>query len=195
MAVVFTSNIGLAKPSESEIAKNWAANTELNNDNLTIITNKMNIPLTSYTPSLVASTSNPNIGTTGTRVGQYQDLEGFIVGCFIITFNGSGISAGSGDYGVTLPAVADGTFHFAAASLSAAAGATTVLGEGYFNDSSAVATSGAVALELVTNSGVSYVRMLTQTYSGKGSRAVNSAAPAVPAAGDSILGNFYYKRV
>ncbi len=194
MVVAFTTNIGLAKPSESELASNWARNTELYNDNVDIITSQLALPVASYTPSLVANSVNPNIGTTGTRVGQYQDLNGFIVGNFVVTFNGSGVSAGSGDYGVSLPVLADTVFHFAAPSLNSSAGANTTIGEGYYQDASAVASSGMLALELVTFGGVSYVRFLTQAYSGKGARAVTEAAPVVPVAGDSIIGNFYYKK-
>lgn len=194
MVVNFTSNIGLAKPTESELALNWTRSADLQEDNNTILETEMNISLTSYTPNLVASTSNPNVGTTGQRLGQYQNLEGFIIGNFVIIFNGSGIAVGSGDYAVTLPFVADPTFHFPAASLSSGHGPNSIIGEGYFFDASAVTTSGSFALELVTTGGVSYVRCLTETYAGKAARVITESMPVAPAAGDSLCGSFAYKR-
>lgn len=197
MVVAFTSNIGLAKPDETEMAKNWAVSTELQEDNNLIIIDQMDLVLTSYTPVLSAQTTPPNTGTTGTLLGEYQDLQGMIQGHFLITFGGTGITSGSGEYGISLPAVADNVFHTVGTAFNGAAGPNSVVGEGFVYDSSAAATSGHVALDLVTVGGVSYLRMLTpaHTVPAKTSRLFTNSMPFAMADQDRFIGNFCYKKL
>lgn len=57
-----------------------------------------------WTPTLTATTTNPNLGSTGTAVGRYIILPtGFCVARFEITFGGTGISAGSGPWWLSYP--------------------------------------------------------------------------------------------
>lgn len=56
-----------------------------------------------WTPTLSASVSNPNLGSTGTRDGKYCRINKLIVAQANFTFNGAGIAAGSGFYKCSLP--------------------------------------------------------------------------------------------
>lgn len=60
----------------------------------------------SYSPTWTATTTNPNVGSTGSIVGQYRD-DGAVVHYEIaITLGGVGVSAGSGVYEFSLPVTA-----------------------------------------------------------------------------------------
>lgn len=196
MVVNFTTNIGLAKPDETELAENWVNFTELQEDNNLIIIDKTDITLQTYVPVIRAQTTNPTQGSGGAQLGDYQDIEGFIIGRFLISFFSAGITAGSGEYGISLPAVADGSFHTVGTAFNSTPGSFSVIGEGYINDSSAVATSGSVALDVVTVSGVSYARLLTELFTApaKTSRFMRDAMPFTVADGDIFTGNFCYKK-
>lgn len=63
-----------------------------------------------YTPQLLASTTNPILGSTGEALGRWwrDPITGRVWGEIFISFGGSGVSAGSGTYSVTLPTAADG---------------------------------------------------------------------------------------
>lgn len=194
MAVTFTPNIALAKPTNTELALEWVRNTKLQEDNNLIIIDKMDVNLTAYTPVLTAQTTPPNIGT-GNIQGEYCDLQGFVFGNFIIEFLDAGITSGTGEYGVSLPFPADGSFHVVGTALNNISGSNSVIGEGYYWDSSAITTSGSLALDVVTVAGVSYVRMATETYTGKTNAFLANGQPAAVANNDRITGNFFYKRV
>lgn len=58
-----------------------------------------------YTPTLTATTSNPNIGTTGQIFGEYRRVMGgeWVFVQVHVVFGGTGISAGSGTYQISLP--------------------------------------------------------------------------------------------
>lgn len=56
-----------------------------------------------WTPVLTGSTTNPNLGSTGTAVGKYFRWGRFVVARFRLTFGGTGISAGSGQWHVSYP--------------------------------------------------------------------------------------------
>lgn len=195
MVVAFTSNVGLAKPDEAELARNWALNTELCEDNNFIIADEVDIPTVTYTPSLNALTTPPSAGA-GTRLGQYQDIHGFIMGSFKISFTDPGVSSGNGFYGISLPVPADGSFHTLGNAFDTGTGSPSVIGEGYILDISAVATSGSVALDLVSVGGVSYARLLTEAFTSpaKTSRLFTNAMPFTLANGDVFTGSFFYKR-
>lgn len=196
MVVSFTANIGLAKPDGTELAKNWATSTELQEDNNLIIMDKSDITMTSYTPVIKADNTDPLIGSGGAQFGEYQDIEGFIMGKFLLSFAGSGFTSGFGIYAISLPVVADATFHTVGTAFNGAAGANSVIGECYINDASAVSTSGSGALELITVSGTSYVRMLTEAFTSpaKTSVHVRDSMPFPMGDTDVFLGNFFYKK-
>lgn len=197
MAVSLTTNIALAKPDKNEVAENWVNTPALQAANNTIITNKMNVALTSYTPSLISTSSpQPNVGA-GSIVGEYCDVQGFVFGNFIVTFLDSGINVGTGEYGISLPFVVDSSFHTVGTALTDITGSPSCVGEGYAYDASNSIASGLFALDVVTISGVSYLRMVTEIYTipGKSSRVISSGQVFVPANGDQFTGNFFYKRV
>lgn len=60
----------------------------------------------SYVPTFTASTVNPNIGTTGTIVGRTHKVGKKRTDNIIITFGGTGISSGTGDFIFSLAATA-----------------------------------------------------------------------------------------
>lgn len=60
---------------------------------------------TTFTPTLLVDVSGtPNIGSTGTAAGQYRLYDGMIDLDAHVTFGGSGISKGTGDFYIVLPA-------------------------------------------------------------------------------------------
>lgn len=195
MVVNTTTNLGLKKPDETELAKNWALNTKLAEANNTIIVTEANVTVTSYSPSYIGPTTNPNVGT-GSVVGEYWEICGFIFGNFTIIHLDAGISSGSGTgaYGISLPFPVDSVFHQVGTTLNDNPGSPSVIGEGYFNDASAVDTSGICAIDVVTISGVSYARLLPETYTGKTSRFVGPSAPVALATGDALSGFYVYKK-
>lgn len=199
MAVGQTTYIALNKPDDTELAKNWARLTQLQDDNNTKIENGINVTLTAYTPVLTATTTPPAMGTgTGAGgVGQYQNYNGIIQGSFVCSFVDPGVAAGSGEYAVSLPLVVDPSFHSVGTSFSATPGAFSVVGEGYFLDISTVGTSGSAAMDVVTVAGVSYVRFLTEVFTTptKTSRFMTNTQPFTVATGDCLSGNFIYKKL
>lgn len=196
MVVAFTSNIGLAKPDDTELAKNWVNSTKLQEDNNLIIIDQMDIPVTAYTPAFVAQTVNPDTGN-GNRRGEYQDIQGIISGSFIIRMVDPGVGPGSGEYAIALPFVVDNVFHNVGTAFNATPGPFSVIGEGYIYDDSAVTTSGSVALDVVTVGGVSYVRLLTEAHTTpvKTSRLMRDAMPFTLATLDKVSGSFLYKKL
>jgi hypothetical protein len=196
MAVTFTPNIGLAKPTEAELASNWVDGTQLQDDNNQIIIAAMNIPVNSYTPSLAATTTAPTVGTTGSAKGQYQEIQKMIFGVFLIDFSGTSIGAGSGEYGISLPFPADSSFHVVGTTFNGTPGDNSVIGECYFNDNSAADTSGTGCLDVVTVAGVSYMRILTEAHTSpvKTSRMFRDAMPFTLADQDRFTGSFCYLR-
>lgn len=195
MAVTFTTNLGLAKPDESEVAKNWTHATKLAEDNNLIIIDKTDVDYLTYVPTFIGSSSNPNIGNTGTISGEYIDFQGIVIGMVAVLISGSGIANGSGIYGVSLPFVVDPVMHTVESALANAPGAASIIGEGYLTDSSVVDRSGTVAVDVATVGGVSYARFVTETYTGKTARHFRDAMPFSLATGDQFAFNFLYKKV
>jgi hypothetical protein len=194
MAVTFTSNIGLAKPDDTELAKNWAIATQLADDNKLIIIDQMDITLSTYTPVIAAQTTAPSLGA-GTSKGEYQDIQGIIMGSFLLEFVDPGVTVGSGEYGISLPFTADNTFHNVGTAFNATPGSFSVIGDGYIYDSGGVATAFA-SLDVVTVGGVSYVRLLTEAHTApaKTSRIARDSMPVALGTLDKFVGNFIYKR-
>lgn len=194
MSVSFTTNVGLAKPTGSELAEEWVNGAKLQEDNNIIIAAQTNKILSFYTPTIIGATSNPNIGASGSSFGEYQDINGFIIGRFIITFSGAGISVGSGEYGISLPFPVNEVFYYVGTALNDVPGFPNVVGEGYHYDDSSVATSGSAALDIVTISSVSYVRFITEAHTSpaKTSRIFRDSMPYAVAANDTLAGDFCY---
>jgi hypothetical protein len=58
---------------------------------------------TQYTCTLTASTTNPNLGATGSAVGYYVQIGKIVHFRAYVSFLSTGISAGSGTYRIALP--------------------------------------------------------------------------------------------
>jgi hypothetical protein len=194
MVVNVTPNINLFKPTESELAENWVSGMSLADGNNFIIEAKATTEITTYTPTFIASTTDPAVGSTGSIQGEYYDFQGYIVGSVVIKFNGAGISSGVGSYAISLPAVADGAFHNVGAAIPTVPGTFSCIGEGYVSDASSVATSGSVSVDVITIAGTSYARLNTETYVGKTTRLFAAGQPFSFAAGDQVSFNFIYKK-
>jgi hypothetical protein len=193
MVVAFTSNIGLAKPDEAELALDWARNLELVEDNNLIIIDKMDVNYVTYAPTFVGAAANPSVGA-GTIQGEYFQFQDIIIGSIAVTI-GAGLAVGNGNYGFLLPFMPDLTFHTVATALSDNAGVASVVGEGYLTDNSAVATSGTVAVDLCTVGGTTpYARLVLETFVGKTARVFGNGQPFTLAIGDQWSFNFVYKK-
>jgi len=59
-----------------------------------------------YTPTLTASTTNPNLGTTGTASGRYARIQKIVIGQAQFVFGGASIAAGLGFYFCSIPITA-----------------------------------------------------------------------------------------
>jgi hypothetical protein len=59
-----------------------------------------------WTPTLTAATTNPNLGSTGTSTGRYGRIQNLVYGWAQFQFGGTGISAGSGSYFCSIPVTA-----------------------------------------------------------------------------------------
>ena len=193
MAVNTTTYIGLKKPTEDELALNWTRSADIIEDNNTQIIDKADVNIQPKTQALTASTTAPNLGA-GSITMEIVDFEGFVTGSCNIVFTDPGVSAGSGVYGVSLPFEVNATYHAVGSALTDAPGAFDCIGEGYFYDSSAVGTSGSLAIDAVTVSGTSYARFITETFAGKTARHVTNSQPVAPATGDRITFSFVYKK-
>jgi hypothetical protein len=196
MAVTFTPNINLAKPSEAELAANWINGTQLADDNNVIVIAETTIPITSYTPAFITATTQPNVGA-GFKQGEYSEFQGFIFGLFTISFVDPGIVVGTGvgsAYGISLPFPVDPVFHTVGAALNDVPGLASCIGEGYIRDDSSVALSGTVALDVVTIASVSYARLITENYATKTSRFWEPNTPPTMATQDQITAQFWYRK-
>ncbi len=193
MVVNFTTYANLAKPSESELALNWTRVQDLQEDNNLEIEARANVDNVSYTPTVISAGTQPNLGTGFAAYGEYRNLNGFILGGFRVDI-GSSPSAGTGIYAFSLPFVADSVFHAVNTNINALPGDFDVIGTGYMFDTSTLNTSGPAALDILTVSGVSYVRFLVSTFTGKSSYALSPGVPFTIAQSDSFNGSFAYKR-
>jgi len=66
---------------------------------------ELNAPMkwTSYTPALTSSGTQPVLGTGSSATGKYVQINKFVHGYFNIQFGTSGITAGTGNYLISLP--------------------------------------------------------------------------------------------
>lgn len=194
MVVSFTPNLGLAKPSEAELGANWVNGTDLSEDNNLIIEDKTDINLVSYVPSFIGSTTNPNVGA-GSVQGEYYEIQGWIFGHFVIQFLDPGVASGtgSGAYGISLPFLADTTFHAVGSTLSDFPGVAHCIGEGAIIDNT-VALGGTLGIDIVHVGGTAYARMITETFPTKTARFVTPGQPMLFANNDKMTGSFTYKK-
>jgi len=195
VVVTFTPNVGLAKFDDSDLAKDFVVGANYNSANNNIMINKTNFPLQAYGSIIVGKTSNPSYGAGGIRF-DYQEFQGFTWGTFVVVFLDPGVSAGSGEYGIRLPYVADSSYHAVGTALDWIPGFNHVIGEGYAQDASATGNSGICAIDIVTVGGVSYARLATGAYSGKTGRCIGGGTgPFTVADQDKLTGSFFYKHV
>lgn len=193
MAINYTPALGLAKPTDVELANDWAENLQLCKDNNDIIKDAMNIVMTAYTPTFIGPSSNPNVGG-GYVLGEYCRISGLVFGNFVVKCQNPGVSSGSGTgaFGIKLPFAADSVFHSVGNSLDNNPGTPSCVGEGHFNDSTDVSLSGSIALELIQVGPDTFVRPITETYTGKTIRWVGPGIPVSLGDSDSISGSFIY---
>lgn len=196
MAVTFTPNIGLAKPAEIELAREWVNAADLSDDNNLICETKMNIANTVVSSNpIIGATTNPAVGANGSSLLEWIKVQGFIFGTFVITAAGVGVSAGSGTgaYGIKLPELADATFHTVATSLADTPGVASCIGEAHLTVAASVATSQTLAIDIMHLTGIAYMRLITEAYTSKTQRWVGPTFPSTLAAGDKMVGSFFYK--
>lgn len=195
MAVTFTPNIGLAKPTKTELGLEWARNTKLQEDNNLIMIDKMDVNLITYTPVAIGPTTNPSNGV-GIEQGEYFEVQGYIFGIVTVPFTDPGVAAGSGTgaYGISLPTLVDTTFHNVGTTLNDVPGTASCIGEGSIRDASSVNFSATCAVDVVSISGTFYARLITEAYTGKTSRFWGPGVPAAVATDDQVSFNFFYKK-
>lgn len=132
-------------------------------------------PVTSYTPTLTASTTNPSLGSGATVLGNYSITGTTMTGQFYISF-GSSPNAGSGSYQIGLPP----GFTYTSMSAYVPIGSFEAVGGG----SPASIISG----NLRQGGSLSYVNAYWQSAPGTGS--VVASNTFAWAAGMNIAGSF-----
>lgn len=137
-------------------------------------------PITPFTPTLTAVTTNPTLGTGGTAAMSWSRQGDLVVGRFHVQFGTSGVSAGSGEYFLDLPVTAD------PGGLG-----RLVLGAGWLIDSSDSTSTGiklaVVDLALSQDPGGDTIRLMLE-----GNRTVRHNNPWTWAASDELMGEFSY---
>lgn len=88
----------------------------------------------SYTPTLGAGTTNPNLGSTGVAIGEWNRNGHMIHVWVFFMFSGTGISSGTGAVFISPPFAAAGSLP--ASGSPAPATGRMILGSGYFADAS-----------------------------------------------------------
>jgi hypothetical protein len=140
-----------------------------------IVATDLNIiggPWTSYSPTLIATTTNPTLGTGPTQSGGYIQIGKTIVGFAKITL-GTGPTAGSGTYSITIPVNAARQYD--------------IVGAMFIFDQSGNATwCGAARI----NAGLNGVNLL---FTAATNYIVTNSSPFTPAASDQFLVNFQYE--
>lgn len=131
MTVNFTTNLGLAKPTQDEIARLWAEDPPaLAADNNEILNPLIDRTIQTYVVDVTADTTNPDLGSGGVNKGRFRamrlgSLEIIVTGEFAIRI-GSSPDPGLGVYNFTLPVRINGNFH----RTSGVAGNADIIGEG-----------------------------------------------------------------
>lgn len=90
------------------MATQWTAGTTSGQVLTAATLNTIGAVWETYTPTLTASTTNPNLGSTGSAAGRYARVNKLVFGNAQFVFNGAGINAGFGFYFCSLPITAQG---------------------------------------------------------------------------------------
>jgi hypothetical protein len=135
-----------------------------------------------YSPQLLGSTTNPNLGDDGQAVGAYHVIGQLLTGWAQFLFAGSGISAGSGVLSITTPLPADPSLMIS----GGVGGAGTSVGTGKIRDNSTSANSKTVYLQL-DEGGHSVFMQFSNANSS-----VSATSPIPWEVGDRISINFAY---
>jgi hypothetical protein len=130
--------------------------------------------MTTYTPALTGSTTNPSIGS-GTAVGQYSVVGKLVSGDVTITLD-TGASAGSGTYAISLPVATDASYS-----------GVSVLGTAWLRDASSSQKLCGWAIWNTTTTVNINIANSTSNHGG-----VTNASPWTWASGDSISISFRY---
>lgn len=88
------------------MATQWTAGTTSGQVLTAATLNTIGAVWETYTPTLTASTTNPNLGTTGTAAGRYARIQKIVIGQAQFVFGGAGIAAGLGFYFCSIPITA-----------------------------------------------------------------------------------------
>jgi len=182
--------------TQPDISEGWAAGESVTAQKLNRFTKDMFDWLLShrepqvYTPQLIASTLNPNLGSTGTATGLYwrDPITGWVHGHFLIAFGGAGVSAGEGTYIISLPTPARG-FQF-----GGSAARSDIWGMWTARDQSTTTLNSRQGLIVrsSTTSGPGGVGQVILSLLDGSTTFVNHAAPFAWADGDTIAGTFSY---
>ncbi len=132
-------------------------------------------PWLTYTPVLGATSTNPTMGAGATTTGRYK-VKGKIVHCIITIAFGAGMTAGNGQYVITLPIPVSAVFTQYSA-----------LGLGRIYDSSANAS--AVVVGYGFGADMTRVQMLSDGIAGQ----TTNAFPWTWAVSDEIRLNLTYE--
>jgi hypothetical protein len=135
---------------------------------------------TSYTPVLSSSGTQPSLGTGGTAVGKYIQINKFVHGYFNIQFGTSAITVGTGNYFVSLPV---------ASARSTGAFWEQNVGTGTFGDNS---TGTDYNMKFNFQSSTTLIAYYWTTFNGQ-LAALGAAAPVAIAVQDRITGFFTYE--
>lgn len=138
--------------------------------------------LGSFTPTLIALTSNPTLGAASTQTGIWHRNGKLITIVFKIVFGSSGVAVGSGFYGISnLPFSVNTTTN-------------TCVGNAFFGD---VSTGKNYPILPIINSSTqilfgTILDNTTTTTVPETLGVIDQATPVAPAAGDSYQGQFMY---
>lgn len=126
---------------------------------------------TAYTPALTATTTNPTLGTGAIQTGRYTQIGKFCVVRAQVTMGTSGFVAGSGSYLISLP-------------VTPQVGAFSVVGTGWFFDSSATTYTPVIARTNSTGLLIEFI--YPATWPNGAATNISATTPVVPAASDQL---------
>jgi hypothetical protein len=145
--------------------------------------NLQGLAWTTWTPALTGAVSNPNLGSTGTAEGRYVRIGNLVFAQFECVFNGTGISAGSGQWFVSTPVAAAST---STQSLNAQ------MGSGFRFGSSTVSAWGVLEFETTTTlQVVGFQSTAAGSFATAGG--LTSANAGTLAANSFLRGDFWYE--
>jgi hypothetical protein len=107
--------------------------------------------LQTYTPALTAPTTNPTLGSGSSVVGRYVRGGRMVTVWVRIGFGSSGVSAGSGQYTVSLPVAAS------TITASSSNGSGQAIGFGHIRDDGSTSNNTVISVNLTTATTVRFV--------------------------------------